>query len=193
MKFEKLQFGADRPLPYLNHSIIEEFSQIVVISEEGAQFRLNHLLLVSWSPFAKHFIKGGFCPVNFPAIQSDDVVISTNFTQMELKMLHNFIMRGDLPCAEDEILNGNLNPEIDMVFTSFGINLNLILNSKYIKIEQDNLEDVCDQKMEVCDDNISSNFTSANQLDTDFQGMSVSAGGSSENPRKRTRKRAYSR
>ena len=101
-------------------------------------------------------------------------------------------MRGDLPCAEDEILNGNLNPGIDMVFTSFGINLNLILNSKYIKIEQDNLEDVCDQKMEVCDDNISSNFT-ANQLDTDFQGMSVSAGGSSENPRKRTRKRAYSR
>ena len=124
MKFERLQFGADSPLPYLNHSIIEEFSQIVVISEEGAQFRLNHLLLVSWSPFAKNFMKGSFCPL-IGAINSDDVVISTNFTQMELKMLQNFIMRGDLPCSENEILNGTTSPEIDLqVFTSFGINLN---------------------------------------------------------------------
>ena len=62
-------------------------------------------------------------------MKGSDMVISSDFAHSELKLLRDFIMKGALPCSEMDILNEKISAEVKNIFTSFGINLELIIKS----------------------------------------------------------------
>ena len=66
---------------------------------------------------------------------TDSFVISSNLSQLDLKIFSDFVMKGILPCPEIDIMSGKLPSEINNMFLSFGINLNYILMSFKIKME----------------------------------------------------------
>ena len=66
---------------------------------------------------------------------TDCFVISSNLSQMDLKIFSDFVMKGILPCPEIDIMNGKLPSEINDMFLSFGINLNFIIMTLKIKME----------------------------------------------------------
>ena len=68
------------------------------------------------------------------------MVISSDFAHSELKLLRDFIMKGALPCSEMDILNEKISAEVKNIFTSFGINLELIIKSMSNKEEVFHIE-----------------------------------------------------
>ena len=115
-------------VPYLNQDIIKEYSDLVIKSTDGNTIILNQLVLVCWSKYMKEMFLDSIEDQN-------NLVILTNANRDELKLLHDFIMTGALPCAIFEIQNGKLPADIDNLFQSFGIDLRCIVNSIMIKLE----------------------------------------------------------
>ena len=116
-------------VPYLNNDIIKNYSDLVVKSTDGNTIILNQLVLVCWSKYMKEMF------LNNSIDRQNNFVILTNANCDELKLLHDFIMNGALPCAIIEIQNGKLPCDIDNLFQSFGIDLRCIVNSIMIKLE----------------------------------------------------------
>ena len=126
-------------VPYLQESIIEEFADLIIKSNDGNKVHINSLLLVSWNKVLKEPLKEAFMQ------NIDSVVISSNFCHSELIILRDFIMHNILPCSESDIISDKLSRDINNVFLSVGINLKVILNSFLIKKEDKNaIEDFRD-------------------------------------------------
>ena len=118
-------------VPYLNQDIVKKYSDLVVKSTDGNTIVLNQLVLVCWSKYMKEMF------LDYSIEDQNNFVILTNANRDELKLLHDFIMNGALPCAIFEIQNGKLPSDIDNLFQSFGIDLRCIVNSIMIKLEEE--------------------------------------------------------
>ena len=129
MNIIRLNSSADVPY-YLDQLVIEQFSDLIIESENGEKFRFNHLLLIMKSSMAKDILKEAF------AQDSTNLAISTNFSQSELKIFYDFIMRGILPCPETDIMNGKISSDLNNIFLSFGVDLKSTLFSRFIKKEK---------------------------------------------------------
>ena len=166
IKMSNLYLGSER-LPYLSAEVIEEFAEIVIKSDSGYEFRINHLLWMGWSNLSKRLLHDALI------YNLDVVTITTDFSSNEIHMLYNFIMKNILPCSEMEIVNDKLAPEINNVFLTFGINLKFAvsnMNSRPIKTESDfDFPDMSDDiemglnqevcvKMEVLEDDDQPNY-----------------------------------
>ena len=123
-------------LPYLQDQLIREFSNIVIKSEDGTEFRLNELLFASWSKCASDMIKDSFALDN-------DIVILSEYSPQEVKIFCDFIMRGTLPCSMMDIVNKTLNEDLDNLFLNFGVNLYSIVTGSSFLLPQVKLEDCC--------------------------------------------------
>ena len=66
----------------------------------------------------------------------DEIIVSSGHSYTHLKIFYDFVMKGILPCSETDILGGKMSSELNSVFLSFGVDLNLILNSFLIKTEK---------------------------------------------------------
>ena len=119
----KLHLNTTTPVPYLDIKVIEDFASLIIKAEDGHIVYINHLILVAWSNISKQVLK------DIPIVDfKDDVVILSNFSQWELKIFHDFVMKGVLPISDMDIINNKLSSEIDNVFLSFGVNLKAIVN-----------------------------------------------------------------
>ena len=121
-------------LPYLSEIFNEEFSNVIIKSEDGNEIRINHLFMASWSKFSKELLQDAL------SYKDKEVVISSNFTRSDLKIFQDFVMKGALPCSESVIINNKLSKDIDNLFLSFGINLSYIVNTFFMKIDSRNKE-----------------------------------------------------
>ena len=128
----KIHLGKSE-VPYLKKSIVDEFADLIIKSVDGDEININHLLLISWSKFCQNLLRHDMLQ------NQGKIVISSNFSNSDLKIFRNFVMFGYLPCQEVDIIDGNMSPDIDNMFKSFGINLKFILNSFRIKSEDDGL------------------------------------------------------
>ena len=126
----KIHLGKSE-VPYLNKSIVDEFAELIIKSVDGDEININHLLLISLSNFCQNLLKDDMLQ------NQGEIVISSNFGYSDLKIFRDFVMSGYLPCQEVDIIDGNMSPDIDNMFQSFGINLKFILNSFKIKSEDD--------------------------------------------------------
>ena len=126
--FFKMKILANR-VPYLKPEIIEKFSTLTVLSEDGNQFKFNALVLVSWSNFWKNLL----C---HQLERTDDIekyVVYTNLSRSDVNLIRSFVMRGVLPCSEEDITNGKLSKIMNKKFLSFGIDLQTIITSIHSK------------------------------------------------------------
>ena len=118
-------------LPYLDKTVVEEFAQIVVKSKDGQEILINHLFLLGWSSLPKDLLQDAFTH------NQDNLIISTNCSHDSIEKLRDFIMKGVLPCSEIDIINDKLPKEINSAFQSFGIHLKVVINSFFIKKENE--------------------------------------------------------
>ena len=111
-------------LPYLNDEEIEQHDQIIIKSGDNHQISLNRLVYLSFT----HFRGFGKALLRDAFMRCSDMVISTDFSGSELQMLHNFVMKGFLPCSEADILDGVVDADSLNIFHSFGIDLRQLLS-----------------------------------------------------------------
>ena len=117
-------------IPYLNPETIEEFAQIIIKLEDGREIKLNHLCLASWSRrFSAKLLYSSHNNNVFFEEQNDNITISSNYNFEEVVIFRDFIMKGVLPCSENDIRNDKLPHEINNIFLNFGIDLKYVLNS----------------------------------------------------------------
>ena len=99
----KLHLNTTTPVPYLDIKVIEDFASLIIKAEDGHIVYINHLILVAWSNISKQVLK------DIPIVDfKDDVVILSNFSQWELKIFHDFVMKGVLPISDIDIINNKL-------------------------------------------------------------------------------------
>ena len=125
------------PVPYLSRSIIEEYADLIVKAIDGHEVHLNKLLLISWSNGMKNVLSSEYfedC--------SQEVIISSNLSKTDLEIIFEFVMKGNLPCSELEILNDQVPEEISSLFASFGIDICDIVKSFLIKSEEVNQNEI---------------------------------------------------
>ena len=115
-------------LYYLDDDIAEKFAEIVVKSKDGQEIRMNHLLLVSLSNLFKIMLEESKC-------QANEVILYTDFSLENLKILQNFLIRGILPCSKER----NISSEISHLFNTFGIewNLNAVFKTPTIFVKKE--------------------------------------------------------
>ena len=118
---EEVYVTSAKSLPYLENTNIEEFADVVIKSENNVDVFINQLLLLSWSNLSKDLLQNNF-------LNGLDSVISTNLSDSDLKILHDFVMKGVLPCSENDILTDKLSNDINNIFMVFGINLKLAVS-----------------------------------------------------------------
>ena len=128
----RLHLEPSSEVPYLNRSIVDEFSELTIRSEDGQEVKVNHLLLISWSNFSKALLHKSL-------LQNEDFIISSNFSLQDLQMFRDFVMQGTLPCSETDIMSGMMPISFDHVFQTFGINLQFIVANLNVKTEPDGL------------------------------------------------------
>ena len=51
-------------LPYLSEIFNEEFSNVIIKSEDGNEIRINHLFMASWSKFSKELLSTLFFSIS---------------------------------------------------------------------------------------------------------------------------------
>ena len=117
-------------IPWVQEHVLEEYADLVIKSNDGQDIKINHLLLVSCSEIAKRIIRDAA-----RLGQKDDLIISSNLNYSDLKVFQDFIMKGNLPCPQESILNDELPPEIDAIFSCFGVDLSYLMRSHLIKVE----------------------------------------------------------
>ena len=69
---------------------------------------------------------------------NQEIIISSNMSKSELEIILDFVMKGNLPCSELDILNDQVPGEISSLFASFGIDICDIVKSFLIKSEEVN-------------------------------------------------------
>ena len=116
-------------VPYLKPDIIENFSNLTVLSEDGHEFQFNALVLASWSNFWKNLL----CQLEKDEKNIGEYVVYTNLSRSDVNSIRSFVMRGVLPCSEEDISNGKLSKIMNKKFLSFGINLKTIVTSIHSK------------------------------------------------------------
>ena len=117
-------------LPYLEKYVIDDFSQIVIKSEDGYEILINHLVLASFCNIATKLFEDALLQ------NAENTIISSNLSQSELKQISDFISKGALPCSKTDIANGKLSCDTNNVFLSLGINLENIVKSNCQKTEK---------------------------------------------------------
>ena len=152
-------------VPYLNETEIEEFSHLNIKSSTSGQhlININPLILASWSNVFK-------CLLQEIGNQHDfeNVVVISDFSIKELKIMKIFLTKGHLPCSEFEILNDRMPVEISNLFSSFGIDLKSCLkqpnemsapqvkeeegNNFYSEIKSEMFETVIENRVDEDDD-----------------------------------------
>ena len=100
-------------LYYLNADITDKFAEIVVKSIDGQEIRMNHLLLASLSNLFKIMLDESKC-------QANEIILYTDFSFENLKILQNFLSKGTLPCSKER----SISSEISHLFYTFGIEWN---------------------------------------------------------------------
>ena len=115
-------------LPYLNSDVIEDFADLKIKSEDGLEIQINPWLLISCSDFMKQVLYDCL-------FQDQETIISTNLNYTDLKNFQEFIMRGVLPCPKSDIMSNQLDPDIESVFSCFGVDLKYLMEYFYIKKE----------------------------------------------------------
>ena len=113
-------------VPYLKPDIIEKFSNLTVFSEDGHEFQFNALVLASWSNFWKNLLEKDEKYI-------ESYVVYTNMSRSDVNSIRSFVMRGVLPCSEEDIKNGKLSKILNKKFQSFGIDLHTIVTSIHSK------------------------------------------------------------
>lgn len=115
-------------LPYLQQEVIEDFANLIIKSQDGLVIEVNPWLLVSCSDLMKIVLH------DFLVGQVEqEAVISTNLSYTDLKNFQEFIMKGVLPCPKEDILSDRMDPHMDAVFASFGVDLKYLMKYFYIK------------------------------------------------------------
>ena len=131
-----MKLTSNEKYPYLKYSVIEEFSDLIILSEDKQEYHFNKLLLLSWISigFQHDYKKFIFNPLIMELrdcfVNCQDMIIASNLSSHELKVLSDFVMNGDLPCSQSDILNDRISDEDLSIFKCFGINLKVIL--KYV-------------------------------------------------------------
>ena len=83
----KLRLDFATEIPYLTKTIIKDFANLIIKSDDGTELKINHLLLISWSNYFKDILQ-------VPMMNNYDIVISSNLNNSDLKMLCDFITKG---------------------------------------------------------------------------------------------------
>ena len=127
-------------IPWIQEHILEEYADLVIKSNDGQDIKINHLLLVSCSEIAKRMLRDA------ARLGQEDLIMSSNLSYSDLKVFQDFIMKGNLPCPQENILNDELSPEIDAIFSCFGVDLSYLMRSHLIKVEMKEMkpEDITD-------------------------------------------------
>ena len=120
-------------VPYLERKIVDDNSNLIIKSEDGHEVKFNHYFLISWSTISKRVLR------NFPLVDNE-VVISSNLSLTELRVFHDFIMKGSLPTSDVDIMNDKLPNHIESIFLSFGINLKKIVKNFLYGIVENEIE-----------------------------------------------------
>ena len=144
----KIRLNCDAKVPYLHEKVIQDFSNVTIISEDNEHFQINPILLLSWikiggaydlakddKTFSNQIIK----VLDDHFMNDQDTVISSNLRRMDVTMVCEFLNRGSLPFHETAIINGVIPEEVVKLFSCFGIDLNFILKSFKLKSEQKEL------------------------------------------------------
>lgn len=90
-------------IPYLNEEVLEQYTNVAVISIEGLIVRMNPLLLCAMSPSLRKAMNDN----------DDDLTIVTEFTFEELKQVKYFCMTGTCDSTHSNIIHafGLRNPK----------------------------------------------------------------------------------
>ena len=126
----KLKQNSDY-ISYLSKAVIQEFADITIKSNDGENYNLNKLLLVSWSQIEGHQLKDILLD-HFK--NNEDIIVSCDFNSQDIKLFCDFVMEGLLPYSADEIIAGKISREALQIFKSFGVNLEQIIGSTPISV-----------------------------------------------------------
>ena len=90
-------------IPYLNEEVLEQYTNVAVVSIEGLIVRMNPLLLCAMSPSLRKAMNEN----------DDDLTIVTEFTFEELKQVKYFCMTGTCDSTHSNIIHsfGLRNPK----------------------------------------------------------------------------------
>ena len=90
-------------IPYLNEEVLEQYTNVAVVSIEGLIVRMNPLLICAMSPSLRKAMNEN----------DDDLTIVTEFTFEELKQVKYFCMTGTCDSAHSNIIHafGLRNPK----------------------------------------------------------------------------------
>ena len=110
---------------YLDREHLLQNLNVNLMSQNGARLKVNHLQLAAMS---KNILLGQDL--------NDEIFITTNLETHDLSLVANFITEGLLPLPIDE-LRRHIPTHLDMVFQSFGIFLDQILNQSSMLIKKE--------------------------------------------------------
>ena len=127
-------------IPYLDQDAMANFTDMKIMSESGTVFKFNSLLLMSWNRIGGIFLMDSSGNLQNPLIEvlkshyelGKDVFISSNFSDLELIMLRNFVMFGKVPNGFN---HDDLPLEMVKLLMCFGIDLKYVCQ---IRKEQPN-------------------------------------------------------
>ena len=120
-------------IPYLEDSVLNEHANIKIFSEDNEEFQISQLMLFSWIRLGKVKKSTEDDTTVVKAIKDhfdkyQDVIISSNFNQADLKTICDFVMKGILSRSEFDS-NGEISNYAANLFHSFGIDLKYIMNT----------------------------------------------------------------
>ena len=119
----RMRLVSSEKYPYLRYSVIEEYADLIILSEDKQEFYFNKLLFMSWISvgFKHDYKKFIFNPLVMELrdyfVNCQDMIIASNLSNYELKVLSDFVMNGDLPCSQSDILNDRISDEDLGIFT----------------------------------------------------------------------------
>jgi hypothetical protein len=121
---QKISLKSNSVFDYLSNTVLSEYSVIKVKSENGRTiFMFNHLVMASLSEMLFNIFYEEFDTI-------DEIVISTDISEQELTLVHNFVMEGILPQKIDDILADKLDIKLENLFKKFGIDLSAIIRGQ---------------------------------------------------------------
>ena len=141
----RLTLASGDSVPYLDDSHAQEYADVIVKSEDGIDFRFNKLFFVALMTMgAENKSLWSTNKLNPDLLDhwtiDQEIVISTNYTYQDLKIICDFIMQGILPCPIEDIFSGKMAGNLMEIFHSFGLDLTSILadNNKEKDVEVQN-------------------------------------------------------
>ena len=118
---------------YINKECFDDYQDLHFLSETLQTFSVNRCVFACASGMCYNMLQGLYeCPI---ANSDDNIYISTNFTDEELKVLVDFLTLGLLPST-----NNSVDREYDSVFETFGLNLDVLsFSDEAVKFEPEDI------------------------------------------------------